>query len=92
MYIILVYDIALDENGAKVWRDTFKICKRYLTHVQNSVFEGEVSKSQLFELKKAFKKVIRKDKDSLIIFSSRDQRWLDKDIFGIYNEDMDNFI
>jgi len=80
MYIILVYDIALDENGAKVWRDTFKICKRYLTHVQNSVFEGEVSKSQLFELKKAFKKVIRKDKDSLIIFSSRDQRWLDKDI------------
>ncbi|CAK7021354.1 MAG: CRISPR-associated endoribonuclease Cas2 [Peptostreptococcus russellii] len=92
MYIILVYDIALDENGAKVWRDTFKICKRYLTHVQNSVFEGEVSKSQLFELKKAFKKVIRKDKDSLIIFSSRDQRWLDKDIFGIDNEDMDNFI
>ena len=92
MYIILVYDIALDENGAKVWRDTFKICKRYLTHVQNSVFEGEISKSQLFELKKAFKKVIRKDKDSLIIFSSRDQRWLDKDIFGIYNEDMDNFI
>lgn len=92
MYIILVYDIALDENGAKVWRDSFKICKRYLTHVQNSVFEGEVSKSQLFELKKAFKKVIRKDKDSLIIFSSRDQRWLDKDIFGIDNEDMDNFI
>ncbi len=92
MYIILVYDIALDENGAKVWRDTFKICKRYLTHVQNSVFEGEVSKSQLFELKKAFKKVIRKDKDSLIIFSSRDQRWLDKDIFGIDNEEMDNFI
>ena len=92
MYIILVYDIALDENGAKVWRDTFKICKRYLTHVQNSVFEGEVSKSQLFELKKAFKKAIRKDKDSLIIFSSRDQRWLDKDIFGIDNEDMDNFI
>lgn len=92
MYIILVYDIALDENGAKVWRDTFKICKRYLTHVQNSVFEGEISKSQLFELKKAFKKVIRKDKDSLIIFSSRDQRWLDKDIFGIDNEDMDNFI
>lgn len=92
MYIILVYDIALDENGAKVWRDTFKICKRYLTHVQNSVFEGEVSKSQLFELKKAFKKVIRKDKDSLIIFSSRDQRWLDKEIFGIDNEEMDNFI
>lgn len=92
MYIILVYDISLDENGAKVWRDTYKICKRYLTHVQNSVFEGDVTKSQLFEMKKAFKKVIRKDKDSLIIFSSREQRWLDKDIFGIDNKDMDNFI
>lgn len=33
MYIILVYDIVLDEKGAKVWRDTFKTCKKYLSHV-----------------------------------------------------------
>ncbi|EHL19476.1 hypothetical protein HMPREF9628_00197 [Peptoanaerobacter stomatis] len=53
MYIILVYDISLENGGAKIWRDTYKICKKYLSHVQNSVFEGEISESQLFELKKA---------------------------------------
>ena len=50
MYIILVYDIALDQNGAKVLRHVFKICKKYLSHVQKSVFEGELTKSQLQKL------------------------------------------
>ena len=92
MYIILVYDISLEENGAKVWRDVYKICKRYLVHVQNSVFEGEVSKSQLFELKKNLKGKLRKDMDSLIIFASREKRWLDKTIIGNTIDDTDNFI
>lgn len=43
MYVILVYDIKLDTGGARVLRNIFKICKKYLTHVQNSVFEGELS-------------------------------------------------
>lgn len=92
MYIILVYDIVLDEKGAKVWRDTFKTCKKYLSHVQNSVFEGELTKSQLFTLKKSLAKTIRKDRDSLIIFNSRDKKWLEKEILGIDNGATDNFI
>lgn len=92
MYIILVYDIVLDEKGAKVWRDTFKTCKKYLSHVQNSVFEGELTKSQLFTLKKSLSKTIRKDRDSLIIFNSRDEKWLEKEILGIDNGATDNFI
>ena len=43
MYIILVYDIKSDDGGQKVLSKTFKICKRYLSHIQNSVFEGELS-------------------------------------------------
>ena len=50
MYIILVYDINLDGTGNKVLRHVFKICKRYLTHVQNSVFEGELTQAQLNKL------------------------------------------
>ena len=92
MYIILVYDIVLDEKGTKVWRDTFKTCKKYLSHVQNSVFEGESTKSQLFTLKKSLAKIIRKDRDSLIIFNSRDEKWLEKEILGIDNGATDNFI
>ena len=92
MYIILVYDISLEENGAKIWRDVYKICKRYLMHIQNSVFEGEISKSQLFELKKTLRSKLRKDKDSLIIFSSRNEKWLEKTIIGKTTNDTDNFI
>ena len=43
MYIILVYDILSDENGARISRNIFKICKKYLTNVQKSVFEGEIT-------------------------------------------------
>ena len=43
MYVVAVYDISLDEKGSHNWRKIFGICKRYLHHIQNSVFEGELS-------------------------------------------------
>ena len=50
MYVILVYDIKMDDEGSKIWRNTFKICKRYLIHIQNSVFEGDLTKVQITSL------------------------------------------
>ena len=48
MYIILVYDINLEENeGQKVLRRVFKTCKKYLVHIQNSVFEGDISEAAM---------------------------------------------
>lgn len=44
MYVILVYDIICDEKGKKILPKVFKICKKYLVHIQNSVFEGNISK------------------------------------------------
>ena len=43
MYIVLVYDISQSAAGQKRWSRIFKICKKYLSHIQNSVFEGEIS-------------------------------------------------
>lgn len=90
MYVILTYDIQLDENGAKVLRNTFKLCKQYLTHIQNSVFEGELSESQVMKLSLELKKHIRKDKDSVIIFKSRHERWLDKEFWGKHDDSLSN--
>ena len=50
MYVVLVYDISQEKNGAKRWSKVFKISKKYLSHIQNSVFEGEISKPQLVQL------------------------------------------
>lgn len=82
MYIVLVYDVSQEENGARRWSRIFKICKKYLTHIQNSVFEGELSKGQLAQLQKELKEYIDKELDSVIIFKSRQEKWLDKE-FGV---------
>lgn len=92
MYIILVYDIALDQNSAKVLRHVFKICKKYLSHVQKSVFEGELTKSQLKKLMIELGKWIRDDKDSVIIFKNRNKKWLDKQFLGMdMSDETSNF-
>ena len=82
MYIILVYDIVMDKQGSKVSRHVFKICKKYLTHVQNSVFEGELTKAQLARLRSKLNRWIRKDVDSVIIYKNRNKNWLDKEFMG----------
>lgn len=94
MYVILVYDINLEEKeGQKVLRKVFKTCKKYLVHIQNSVFEGELLESQAMKLKAELNKYIREDKDSLILFKSRNQRWLEKEFWGKLEEDKtDNFL
>lgn len=92
MYIVLVYDIAIDEKGAKVWRQVFKACKQYLVHVQNSVFEGEISESQLLKLRLTLDKLLRNNLDSVIIFKSRQERWLEKDILGLKIDATSSFI
>ena len=55
MYVVLVYDVSQQENGSKRWSRIFKICKKYLIHIQNSVFEGELSKAQLATLQQELK-------------------------------------
>lgn len=88
MYIILVYDINLEEKeGQRVLRNVFKICKKYLIHIQNSVFEGELLESQLLRLQAELKKFIRKNTDSVIVFKSRNQRWLEKEFIGKIEDD-----
>lgn len=94
MYVILVYDINLEnKEGPKVLRKVFKTCKKYLVHIQNSVFEGELLDSQVIKLKSELDRHIREDKDSVILFKSRSSRWLEKEFLGKIEDDKtDNFL
>lgn len=88
MYVILVYDINLEEKeGQRVLRKVFKTCKKYLVHIQNSVFEGELLESQAIKLKAELDEYIRENKDSVILFKSRSQKWLEKEFLGKIEED-----
>lgn len=87
MYVILVYDI-----GEKRVARMLKLCRRYLHWIQNSVFEGEVTEVQLRELLHEARKMMKMQEDSLIVFSSRDARWLEKEIIGLEKNNLDNFL
>ena len=91
MYVILIYDIIADEEGPKVSRNVFKICKKYLTHIQKSVFEGNLTKLNLMKLKAELHNYIRKDKDSIIIFKSKSEKWLEKEFWGIKDDKTSKF-
>ena len=94
MYVILVYDINLeDKEGQKVLRNVFKTCKKYLVHIQNSVFEGELLESQAIKLKAEWDRYIRESKDSVILFKSRSKSWMEKEFLGMIEDDKtDNFL
>lgn len=87
MYIILVYDIGEKRVGRML-----KLCRRYLHWIQNSVFEGEISAVQLRELEYEARQIMEEKEDSLIIFKSRDQRWLEKKIIGLEKNELDQFL
>ena len=47
MFVIVVYDF-----GEKRVAKALKICRKYLTWVQNSVFEGEITEGNFKKLQK----------------------------------------
>ena len=84
MYVILVYDVD-QKRTAKM------LSRRYLSWIQNSVFEGEISEVQLKQLTSEARNLMD-EKDSLIFFKSRDEKWLEKEIIGDEKASVSNFL
>jgi len=87
MYVILIYDC-----GEKRVGKMLKLCRKYLNWIQNSVFEGEISDVKLKELTLKAKNFMEEDKDSLIIFSGRTEKWMEKQVIGKERCSIDNFL
>jgi CRISPR-associated protein Cas2 len=87
MYIIAVYDVS-EKRVAKM----LKLCRRYLNWIQNSVFEGELTELQLRKFEYEARELLVLKEDSLIIFKSREERWLEKQIIGMEKNKIDNFL
>ncbi|MCM8747884.1 CRISPR-associated endonuclease Cas2 [Thermomicrobiaceae bacterium CFH 74404] len=63
MYVILAYDVAVERNGR-----VLKTARRYLTWVQNSLLEGELSPAQLRRLQHELERAIDPQSDSVQIY------------------------
>jgi CRISPR-associated protein Cas2 len=86
MYYIIAYDV----NQKRV-NKVLKLLRKYLNWVQNSVFEGELSDSQLEKLKHEVKKIMISDEDSIIIYSM-ESKWLGRDIIGLEKKEISTII
>lgn len=78
MFVIVVYDV-----GEKRVAKALKRCRKYLNWVQNSVFEGEVSESNLAKLKMELERLIDPDEDSVIFYTWRTTRYTAREIMGL---------
>lgn len=78
MFVILVYDF-----GEKRVAKALKICRKYLTWVQNSVFEGEITRGNFKKLKMELTSKMVKEEDSLIIYTFSSTKYSNKEIIGL---------
>lgn len=88
MYLIVVYDMASPKRGNKL----LKYLRSALTWIQNSVFEGEVTDSGYTILISNIKKLINKEKDSVIIYKFDSKKYTDRKLIGIEKNSTDTFI
>ena len=76
-YAFVFYDVK-EERVNKV----FKVCKKYLSHFQKSVFRGEMTPSKLIRLKKDLDRVTDKNEDFICIIKLLNDNVFDEEVFG----------
>ena len=86
MWIIVTYDVNAKRNAR-----VLKICRKYLYHVQKSVFEGHISDKKLYKMKMELARVIVPENDQIAIYMFDTLRYAKKEMIG-YHLSIDNII
>lgn len=76
VYVIVVYDMRAERTHLLL-----KFLRRYLTHVQNSVFEGEVTEGDLETIETRIDSILEPD-ESTIIYEVSSEKLLQREVFG----------
>jgi len=85
MYVVIVYDVAVERvNRVK------KFLRQHLHWVQNSVFEGEVTRAEFERIKATLREIIDEDKDSIVIYKLRSMP--KREVMGIEKNPMEDVI
>lgn len=87
MFTILVYDF-----GEKRVGRALKICRKYLTWVQNSVFEGDISEANLKKVKYELSQIMVKGEDSIIVYSFKSTKYSNREVIGVSKNEQDIFL
>lgn len=87
MHVIAIYDV-----GEKRVGKVLKVFRKYLTWIQNSVFQGDITKSKLQELQNKLLEIIDSDYDSVVFFKLRSSDLFRKDFLGRPFDPFNNII
>ncbi len=85
-YIIAVYDVGQKRVGKML-----KLFRRYLTWVQNSVFEGKLTLAQIKELQAEAERIMDDD-DGVIFYQLRDERYSERTAIGVDKAERSRFL
>lgn len=77
MYIILTYDV-----GSKRVGMVLRVCRKYLVHVQKSVFEGQISPARFRRLRRELENIIQPQTDSINVYQLQSARFIYKAHIG----------
>ena len=78
MFVIVTYDVNR-KRDAKI----LKICRKYLTHRQRSVFEGMITEAKLEKLKREIESCIQVTEDTVCIYKFGSLRYTSCEEIGI---------
>ncbi|WP_286887501.1 CRISPR-associated endonuclease Cas2 [Aneurinibacillus sp. UBA3580] len=87
MFVILVYDVGVKRVGK-----VLKTARRYLTWVQNSVLEGDISETNFKKLKAELLMTIVPGEDSLIFYTFRTKNYSKREEYGLKKGGEDIFL
>ena len=75
-YFVAVYDVNQKRVGKML-----KLFRRYLTWIQNSVFEGELTHAQFKALQQEADQLMQEG-DGVVFYQLRDERYMDRITLG----------
>lgn len=87
MFVIMFYDV-----GEKRVNKVLKTARKYLTWIQNSVLEGDLTPATLEALKADVKNIIDDEYDSVLFYVWRTERYMTRDVIGIKRGHVDSFL
>jgi len=93
MKVILIYDISLDEKkDSNRLTKVMKTARKYLHHVQKSVFEGELTYGKLKRLEYEILNIVDKNRDGVIIYVFPDSVRFERKILTNIEDKTDNIL
>lgn len=85
-YVIIVYDVKAERTPKFL-----KYLRRYLTHVQNSVFEGQITDGTLTEVKTKLESMLEIG-ESVMVYEMSSESYVDRSVFGEDPMDDEQFL